>query len=409
MGVAMMDRLWRRAPWWMAVGVAALALFDLQFSVVGKALTLVSMAVGLVGVLAAPLADALILALAVSLFPGDAALLGAMLALLLRVATNRNLGFDGSLRSMLLFGFFVSAAGSALFGLIAVEARPLQWFLWMATLGGPLLLLGGARLRLPPEFAPRLTRFLIFALWLEGPVCAAQYARLAEVQIGDWYTGTWGNANLVGLWAAVALSVCGVRLVTATAIPDRARTWIVAGGVAAAAAYLVWGASAKLYSASIFGAAGVVTAMLLLADGGMFRIGTWIRAVIVILTIALTGLLAESWVRENVEGFVSNLENSEKLTLLTRVVFGVAERYNSILGVGPGMLGSRAASAASGDVLYKETESAFASLLGPAPKPEGWAMSGLWNADVVEDVFYKSALLTMPFSGWGSLRAELGW
>ncbi|TMH06616.1 MAG: hypothetical protein E6H67_05755 [Betaproteobacteria bacterium] len=36
-------------------------------------------------------------------------------------------------------------------------------------------------------------------------------------------------------------------------------------------------------------------------------------------------------------------------------------------------------------------------------------MSGLWNADVVEDVFYKSALLTMPFSGWGSLRAELGW
>ena len=79
----MIDRLWRRAPWWMAVGVAALALFDLQFSVVGKALTLVAMAVGLVGVLAAPLADALILALAVSLFPGDAALLGAMLALLL--------------------------------------------------------------------------------------------------------------------------------------------------------------------------------------------------------------------------------------------------------------------------------------------------------------------------------------
>ena len=141
----------------------------------------------------------------------------------------------------------------------------------------------------------------------------------------------------------------------------------------------------------------------------MFRIGTWIRAVIVILAISLTGLLAESWVRDNFEGFVSNLENSEKRTLLTRVVFGVAERYNSILGVGPGMLGSRAASAASGDVLYKETESAFASLLGPAPKPEGWAMSGLWNADVVEDVFYKSALLTMPFSGWGSLRAELGW
>jgi hypothetical protein len=405
----MIGRFWRRAPWWIAIGIAALALFDLQFSVAGRALTLVAIAIGVAGVLVAPLADAMLLAIAVSLFPGDAALLGVTLALLYRAARSRSLGFDGSLRSMLLFGFFVSAAGSALFSMIAVEARPLQWFVWTATLGAPLLLLGGAFLRLPYQLAPLLSRFLVFVLWLQVPVCAAQYARLAELQPGDWYTGTWGNANLVGLWGAVALSVCGVRLLTATTALQGMRTWIVAGGHVLAAGYLVWGGSAKLYSAAMFGAAGLVTVMLFIAGSGISRTRTVLRAGVAILAILLMGVLAESWVRDNVEAFISNLESSEKRVLLTRVVFGVAERYNSVLGVGPGMLGSRAASAASGDVLYKETESALASLLGPAPKPERWAMYGLWDAEVVEGVTDRSALLTMPFSGWGSMRAELGW
>jgi hypothetical protein len=405
----MIDRLWCRAPWWLAVAAAVLALLNLQFTVTGKALTLGAAAVSVAGVLTAPAADALMLALAVSLFPGDAALLGVTLALLYRVARNRSLGFDGSLRSMLLFGFFVSAAGSALFGLIAIEARPLQWFVWIATLGAPLLLLGGAFLRLPDQFAPRLSRFLLFVLWLQVPVCIVQFVRHGELEPGDWFAGIWGDANLVGLWGAATLSVCAVRVLTRTVALEGTRGWILGCGHVAAAAFLIWGASAKLYSAAMFGAAGLVAVMLVIAGGGISRKRAVSRAAVAILTILLTGMLAESWVRDNFEGFVSNLENSEKQTLLTRVVFGVAERYNSILGVGPGMLGSRAASAASADVLYKETESALARLLGPAPKPERWAMSGLWDADVVEGVSEKSALLTMPFSGWGSLRAELGW
>jgi hypothetical protein len=128
-----------------------------------------------------------------------------------------------------------------------------------------------------------------------------------------------------------------------------------------------------------------------------------------ILVILLTGVLAQSWVRDNFEGLVSNWENSEKRILLTRVFFELGHRYNSILGVGPGMLGSRAASAASADILYKETEGPFASLLGPAPEPERWAMYGLWDAEVAQEITNKSAILTMPFSGWASLRAELGW
>lgn len=405
----MIARVWRRAPWWMATGIAVLALFDLQFSGAGTALRLIAMAIGLAGVLSAPLADALLLALAMSLFPGDAALLGVLLALLYRTARDRSLGFGGSVQSMLLFGIFVSAACSALFGLIVIEARPLQWFVWMATLGTPLLLLGGAFPFLPRQFAPLLSRFLVWVLWLQVPVCISQLVRHGAPEPGDWFAGVWANANMVGLWGAATLSVCAVRLLTRTTALKGTREWIVGCGHVAAASFLVWGASAKLYSASIFGAAAFVTLLLTIAGTGVSRSGTALRTGVAIFAILLSGVLAQSWVQDNFEGLISNWENSEKQILLNRVVFGVAQRYNSILGVGPGMLGSRAASAASADVLYKEGGSTLASLLGPAPKPERWAMYGLWDAEVVEGVTDRSALLTMPFSGWGSLRAELGW
>lgn len=405
----MMGVFWRRTPWWMAVGAATLALFDLQSGIVGNALTLAAMAIGLAGVLVAPWADALLLVIAISLFPGDIALLGAMLALLSRAASSHSLQCDGSLRSMLLFGFFVSAAGSALFGLMAVEARPLQLFVWVATLGAPLLLLGGTSPRLADHVAPRLSRFLVFVLWLQVPVCVVQLVRHGELEPGDWFAGSWGTANLVGLWGATTLSVCAVRLLTGTTALEGARASGARCGHVAAAAFLVWGASAKSYSATIFGAAGVVTVMVLIMGTGISRIGTLFRSGVAIVVILLAGSLSESWVRDNFEGVISNWEISEKRILLTRVVFDIGQRYNPILGVGPGMLGSRAASVASGDILYKESESPFAGLLRPAPKPERWAMSGLWDAEIVQGITNKSAMLSMPFSGWGSLRAELGW
>src|SRR5262249_52478328 len=232
-------------------------------------------------------------------------------------------------------------------------ARPLQWFVWMATLGAPLLLLGGASPHLTDHDASRLSRFLVFVLWLQVPVCVVQLLRHGELQPGDWFAGSWGNSNLVGLWGATTLSVCAVRLLTGTTALKGARDWIARLDHFAAAAFLVWGASAKLYSASIFGAAGVVTVMVLIAGTGISRIGTLLRSSVAIIAILLAGALSESWVRDNFEGFMSNWENSEKRILLTRVAFDIGERYNFILGVGPGMLGSRAASAASADIIYK--------------------------------------------------------
>ena len=73
------------------------------------------------------------------------------------------------------------------------------------------------------------------------------------------------------------------------------------------------------------------------------------------------------------------------------------------------MLGSRAANVASPDVLFKEVTSVASSLLGPAPEPERWALRGLWTVELAESIGSRSALISMPFSGWASVRAELGW
>ena len=118
-----------------------------------------------------------------------------------------------------------------MFGVIAIEARPLQWFVWMATLGAPLLLLGGAFYRLPHRLAPLLSRFLVFVLWLQVPICIAQLVRHGEPEPGDWFAGLWGDANLVGVWGAATLSVCAVGLLTRTAALEGLRARIV-GNVA---------------------------------------------------------------------------------------------------------------------------------------------------------------------------------
>ena len=244
----MTGRFWRRAPWWIAGGAAALALSicnsvsRVSANARGRGDRLGWGACGTFGRRHVAGNCGVAVSRRCRAARRDAR------ALLYRAARSQSLGFDGSLRSMLLFGFFVSAAGSALFSVMVVEARPLQWFVWTATMGAPLLpLLGGGFLRLPHQFAPLLSRFLVFVLWLQVPVVAAQYARLAEVQTGDWYSGTWANpANLVGLWGAVVLVGLRVRLLTATTTLKGMRTWIVAGGHVLAAGYLVWGGEAKL-------------------------------------------------------------------------------------------------------------------------------------------------------------------
>ena len=192
-------------------GVAALTFFDLQFSIAGRALTVVAMAVGLAGVLAAPLADAVLLALAVSLFPGDAGVLSVMLALTVPGSKKPKPGIRWLAAFDAAFGFFVSAAGSALFSVIAVEARPLQWFVWTATMGAPLLLVGGAFLRLPKQFAPLLLRFLGLCFGCKSRYVSRSYPRHGESEPGDWFAGVWGDANMVGLWGPSSLSVCAVR------------------------------------------------------------------------------------------------------------------------------------------------------------------------------------------------------
>src|SRR5207248_2939712 len=136
--------------------------------------------------------------------------------------------------------------------------------------------------------------------------------RHGEMEPGDWFAGVWDDANMVGLWGAATLSVCAVRLVTGTTDLKTPRERVVACAHAGAAAFLVWGASAKVYSASVFAAAAVVAVMMMIVGAAASRSRTMIRMGAGIVAVLVAGVVAEPWVRDNFEGLISNWENSEK-------------------------------------------------------------------------------------------------
>src|SRR5438874_1902013 len=118
---------------------------------------------------------------------------------------------------------------------------------WIASVAAVLALLD-----LQFGIAGRTLSIAALAIGVAG-ILAAQLVRHGQLEPGDWFAGLWSNANLVGVWGSVTLGVCAVRLLTKTIDARGSRAWVAAWGHAAAALFLVWGASAKIYSVSVFG------------------------------------------------------------------------------------------------------------------------------------------------------------
>jgi len=403
------DRIQRGAPWWIVAAIACLAMLGVDALTLGERLEMLAAVLCLIAVCIARFEHALLFLVALSTIHGDVALLAAQLALLVRLVLRGELALDKSFASLLLCAVAVSTAGSALFGFFTMQQRPLQWLIWLTTMGFPLAMLGMARARIPDAASARLWRFLLFCLGVQIPIGIVDLYRHGEATPGDWFAGTWQDANVLGLWAACALSVAFIRLVVLPRhvehVPGRAQT--IAG--MAALGFLMAFASARIFAGSMICGAGFVIAALWLAGGDVSRRSLALRAIALIAAGAAATLLAHSWIEENADAFASNWQESGKHALFERIFGEFGGRYNAVLGVGPGMAGSRAASAASADVLFKEVTGIASSLLGPAPEPERWAMRDLWTAELAASIATKSALITMPFSGWASARAELGW
>ena len=263
------------------------------------------------------------------------------------------------------FGFFVSAVGSALFGVLAVEARPLQWFVWMATLGAPLLLLGGAFHRLPHRLAPILSRYLIFVLWLQVPFVSlpAQLVRHGEPEPGRLVRQLVGDANLVGIWGPrhcrFARCVCELG--------RRHRKGGAHGSSGcnhfAAAAFLV-GARARKSIPGPFSVPPLSSRRCFSSRGYRHLPNRHlVSSGCGVVALLLTGVLAESWVGTTSEGVHVGWENSRTSPAGAR---GLRCRATIIpsLGVGPGMLGSRAAAPLPADVLPRRPAVRFQTCWG---------------------------------------------
>ncbi|MEZ7892946.1 MAG: hypothetical protein QMC67_14485 [Candidatus Wallbacteria bacterium] len=116
-------------------------------------------------------------------------------------------------------------------------------------------------------------------------------------------------------------------------------------------------------------------------------------------------------IKSFIENF-SSLENfSNKYLFYNRIFLDMFNENKLIwiFGTGPGTLGSRASNFLSYDTIYTQSKNIVEIFI--LPKTSYWVkiyLADLWTEDIVNNVKWHSAVLTYPFSGINSLKAEIG-
>jgi hypothetical protein len=119
----------------------------------------------------------------------------------------------------------------------------------------------------------------------------------------------------------------------------------------------------------------------------------------------------EANVWEFVEAYILSDESSQKAQLYQRAYSEM--RYDSPwqywVGTGPGTFASRASNTLAYDVLFKDGQK-MPGFIPPTSSPYTRKyLSDLWTEEIFLSIGYRSAMLSFPFAGMVSLKAELGW
>ncbi len=295
---------------------------------------------------------------------------------------------------------------STLFSYATVQFKPVQTIFWAVTLLIPLTL-SVMSYKLATD-GNALSKYAIMLISLQLlPIIAAIPENL-NTGSSDVFGGTWLDADIVGFWGTALMMGSGLLLSMGkhSCLDKRKLLLITLTGAILAAA-----ASGKIYSVFI-----IVTGLLFFVTSTEFIQGLLhgkAKSVLFLLFGGLGLFLAFSAISGNLEAIKTwagyQFEHSHKIVFLNKVFNQMDDYgYSDMLGVGPGMLGSRAANAVSADVLHKEQIHLPQSIQG-APAPEARIMAGLFDKEFQEQVRYMSANIVIPFSGIGAMKAELGW
>ena len=221
---------------------------------------------------------------------------------------------------------------------------------------------------------------------------------------GDWAAGTFGDAHKLGF-----LYLFFGVLVGYSFLKERSFVYLV---LLCFMTFFLYLCDAKAIVLSAF------LAVILASVFSLFFAGKWQAIVyrplsffvltIFILVFSVVGI--PSQVAEFFEIYLYGELSSSKYRLYVSVWNEMLfdSPFNWLFGVGPGELGSRASNMLSGDVLWKK-EGGLATLLPVFSS--AWTreyMDGLVTSEVMKYIGNVSAILTYPYAGFISIKAELG-
>ncbi len=113
-----------------------------------------------------------------------------------------------------------------------------------------------------------------------------------------------------------------------------------------------------------------------------------------------------------IQRYTSSESHNHKYRLYERVFKDMAANEGLILwiaGVGPGTFNSRASNSRAHDSLYKKYDSVVHRRVPPySSELTKKYLADLWQKDIAESISWRSSLLSFPFAGVASLKAELG-
>lgn len=248
-----------------------------------------------------------------------------------------------------------------------------------------------------------ILKFLGHCLLIQFLAVFIQALANGNLNPGDWAAGTLGDAHKLGLLLLLALIYFFLRTLQTASVTSLILL------IASTFFMFTTDSKAILLSAVI----SLPIYMLVLSayrqnTGKFFLLPNPIVVTGIILAI-YTLLLLIVGIKSKLTEFeiyiIDELVNS-KYIFFNRVWIDIwhDSPLNWLLGTGPGTLGSRASNILSGDLLYKS----YSAFLSSTSEWSYAYMRGLWTEELATNIGNYSAILSYPFSGLSSIKAELG-
>ena len=300
--------------------------------------------------------------------------------------------------------YFIAMYSATLFIYnVASEKLILNYIIWLCTFFSGLALFVYGRSIAPMVNIYSLLKFLGFFFILQIVFILFQATQIYIIKPGDWPQGTLADAHKIGL---IFLFACTYLILSAVARKNTGQ--FIALIICVYLLYLTDAKSIILCFILAIPFFVVMLAKLRIKTKTYFILNN--PAAILYLLLPIYSLAAylilQSSSFELYEVyFLDDLLNS-KYVFFTRVWIDILNDspISWLVGTGPGTLGSRASNILSADVLYKETT----AFLSSSSEWTRMYMKGLWTEELALLISNYSAVLSYPFSGISSLKAELG-